>query len=159
MSVHETTYVPDEGVSERFGEMVEALRSSDESCLLVGDKRIGLTTEMADILSAVAQAMKQGLAVSVVPQNTRMSTQEEADFLGISRSTLVRMLEAGEIPFEKVRRHRRLFLADVIEYQKRQRLRASDALSDMVADGQSIGSYDVDLEEAHRALSKIRSQK
>ncbi|WP_407922684.1 hypothetical protein [Actinomyces mediterranea] len=31
------------------------------------------------------------------------------------------MLEAGEIPFEKARRHRRLFLVDVIEYRKRQR--------------------------------------
>lgn len=51
--------------------MVEALGSSDKSRLLVGDERIELTKEMADVLSAVARATKQGLAVSVVPQNTR----------------------------------------------------------------------------------------
>ena len=101
--------------------------------------------------------MKSGYGYVVVPQNTRMTTQEAADFLGMSRSTLVRMLEAGEIPFEKVRRHRRLLLSDVLEYRERQRRCANEALADMVADGQAMGAYDIDPAEARRALARIRA--
>lgn len=159
MAIRESTYMPDEEVAGRFGEIVAAHqgRPSDR-CLMLGDKRIELTKEMADILSAVAEAMGQGLAVSVVPQNTRMTTQQAADFLGISRSTLVRMLDDGEIPYEKIRRHRRLFLSDVLGYQKRQRCRADDELADMVADAQAVGSYDADPSEMRDVLAQVRAE-
>ena len=68
------------------------------------------------------------------------------------------MLEAGEIPFEKVRRHRRLFLTDVLEFRERQRRAASEALSDMVADAQAMGDYDDDPAEARKVLRDLRSQ-
>ncbi|RKV67655.1 MAG: DNA-binding protein, partial [Actinomyces sp.] len=61
---------------------------------------------MVDVLRRVAEAMRQGMAVSVVPRHTVLSTQQAADMLGISRPTLVRMLEEGEIPFIRRRRHR-----------------------------------------------------
>ena len=77
--------------------------------------------------------------------------------LGISRSTLVRMLEAGEIPFQKIRRHRRLYLSDVLEYQKRQRRASDEALSDMVADAQAMGAYDDDPAEVREALAAVRA--
>lgn len=67
------------------------------------------------------------------------------------------MLEAGEIPFEKVRRHRRLFLTDVLEFRDRQRRVAHEALSDMVADAQAMGAYDEDPAEAHQVLKDLRS--
>ena len=78
--------------------------------------------------------------------------------LGISRPTLVRMLEAGEIPFEKVRRHRRLFLTDVLKFRERQRRAANEALSDIAADAQAMGAYDDDLAERHQILKVLRSQ-
>ena len=78
--------------------------------------------------------------------------------LGISRPTLVRMLEAGEIPFEKVRRHRRLFLTDVLEFRERQRRAANEALSDMMADAQAMRDYDQDPAEVRQVLQELRTQ-
>ncbi|WP_445548469.1 MULTISPECIES: helix-turn-helix domain-containing protein [unclassified Frankia] len=57
-----------------------------------------------------------------------LSAQEAADLLGISRTTLVRLLESGVIPFEKPSRHREVRLDDLLEYRRRQRNAAVDHL-------------------------------
>ena len=158
-AVESKTYLPDEEVAGRFADIVNAASSQEATPrLVVGDKAVELTPGMADVLVRVAQAMQQGLAVTVAPQTTRLTTQEAADMLGISRSTLVRMLEAGEIPFQKIRRHRRLYLSDVLEYQKRQRRASDEALSDMVADAQAMGAYDDDPAEVREALAAVRAE-
>lgn len=125
---------------------------------MVDGEMVEVSPDVADVLVRVARAMQQGLAVTVAPQSTRLTTQEAADMLGISRSTLVRMLEAGEIPFEKIRRHRRLYLADVLELQRHQRRAANEALSDMVADAQAMGAYDDDPAQARQALVAARAE-
>ena len=159
-TIESRTYLPEEEVAGRFADIVNAASSQEATPrLVVGDKAVELTPGMADVLVRVAQAMQQGLAVTVAPQNTRLTTQEAADMLGISRSTLVRMLEAGEIPFEKVRRHRRLYLSDVLEFQKRQRRAADEALSDMVVDAQAMGAYDDDPAQVREALAAVRAEK
>ena len=157
-TIESRTYLPEEEVAGRFADIVNAASSQEATPrLVVGDKAVELTPGMADVLVRVAQAMQQGLAVTVAPQTTRLTTQEAADMLGISRSTLVRMLEAGEIPFQKIRRHRRLYLSDVLEYQKRQRRASDEALSDMVADAQAMGAYDDDPAQVRQALAAARA--
>lgn len=57
-----------------------------------------LPAEVFEVLRDVVMAMSQGLAITVAPQHTVLTTSEAAHLLGISRPTLVRLLEAGEIP-------------------------------------------------------------
>lgn len=45
--------------------------------------------------------------ITVVPQTQRLTTQEAADFLGISRPTLVKLLDQEKIPYQQPGRHRR----------------------------------------------------
>ena len=66
------------------------------------------------------------------------------------------MLEEGESPFVRRRRHRRLYLSDVVEYRKRRRRVADEALSDIVADAQMFGEYDADPEEYREILRAVR---
>ena len=152
------TYLPEEEVAGRFAELVTALEASSGAALTINGETIDLPPAVAEALLQVVDAMRRGLAVTVAPQDQRLTTQEAADMLGISRPTLVRMLEAGEIPFEKVRRHRRLFLTDVLEFRERQRRAANEALSDMVADAQAMGAYDDDPAEVRQVLKDLRSQ-
>lgn len=101
--------------------MLEALRGDDARAALVGpgDVRLELPVEAHRVLKEVLEAMVNGLAITVVPQHTMLTTQEAADLLGISRPTLVKLLQQGELPFEQRGRHRRVLLSDVLEYQER----------------------------------------
>jgi len=70
-----------------------------------------------------------------------LTTQEAADYLGISRPTLVRILDRGEIPMEKPGRHRFVRLKDLVEYQDRAREARRAALEAMVDDAERNGLY------------------
>ena len=88
--------------------------------------------------------MRAGKAITVAPLDQRLTTQEAADFLGISRPTLVKLLEQGEIPYERpaAGRHRRVLLSDVLEYQIRKRQQRRSTLDQMTADAAEAGLYD-----------------
>ena len=104
------------------------------------------------MLRDVVFAMSRGLAITVAPQHTILTTSEAAHLLGVSRPTLVRLLEAGEIPYEQPNRHRRVRLADLLAYQDRSRRARAAGLDEMVRDGEDGGLYDLPLETPFERL-------
>lgn len=80
-----------------------------------------------------------GQGVTVTPSNAMLTTQQAADFLNVSRPYLIKLLEAGEIRFEKVGTHRRVAFAELMQYKRREdqeRRRAADELTEL---GQELG--------------------
>ena len=159
------TFLPeslDQDLDRRFREIVLPLTSDDltekdkRPRLVLGEDAIELSSEMVDIIRYVLEAMRRGMAVSIVPQHTTLSTQQAADLLGVSRPTLIRILDDGGIRFFRKRRHRQLYLIDVLEYQQKQRRVADESLSDIVADAEMFGEYDVDPEEYLEAARAVR---
>lgn len=73
------------------------------------------------ILRDVVDAMRRNLAITVVPQTTTLTTQQAAELLGVSRPTIVKYLEQGRIPFQRVGTHRKVLLADLVEFRQRRR--------------------------------------
>ena len=71
---------------------------------------VALPAQVSSVLSEVVRAMQQGKAISVAPVDQLLTTQEAADFMGISRPTLVKKLEDWSIAFERPSggRHRRV---------------------------------------------------
>ena len=84
------------------------------STLLIAQTTPDFKSQAREVLLEVVTAMSKGQAISVVPKSRRLTTSEAADFLGISRPTLVKLLEGGEIPFEQPSRHRRVLLSDLV---------------------------------------------
>lgn len=80
---------------------------------------ITLPTELAEALEFVADAFTDGAAVTLSRHERMVTTQEAADLLGVSRPTLVRMLDHGLIPYDQPGSHRRLRLSDVLAHQAR----------------------------------------
>lgn len=71
-----------------------------------------------------------------------LTTQEAADYLGISRPTLVRILDRGDLPMQRPGRHRYVRLSDLLDYRERTRRERRDALDEMVAVSEKAGMYD-----------------
>lgn len=68
-------------------------------------------------------------AVTVEPQSRTLTTQQSADLLGVSRPTIVRLINDGEIAAERIGNRHRLLLDDVLAYREARRIRQYDALA------------------------------
>ncbi|WP_211262991.1 excisionase family DNA-binding protein [Lentzea aerocolonigenes] len=131
---------------------LSSLRGETAALVAPNGAHLDLPPEVFEVLRQVVFAMSQGLAITVAPQHTVLTTSEAAHLLGVSRPTLVRLLEAGEIPYEQPNRHPRVMLADLLAYQDRvQRARAA-GLDEMVRDGEDSGLYDLPLDTPFERL-------
>ena len=105
-------------------------------------ERLVLPAEVFAVVRSVVAAMADGQAVTVAPVHQRLTTQEAADLLGVSRPTLVKLLESGEIPFEQPGRHRRVRLTDVLTYRQQRSVQRRESLDRMVEIADESGMYE-----------------
>ena len=101
-----------------------------------------LPAEVFEVLREVVSAMVEGKAVTVAPIHQQLTTQEVAEFLRIRRPALIELLDAGEIPYEHVGRHRRVRLIDALEYRDARSERRREALDELVSVSESAGMYE-----------------
>lgn len=146
----ETTLLPEPEFQAQIISLLEAMAARgrdvpEARARLVGaeGQSVEIPPQIHDVLVTVADALARGQAVSIVPQNTVLTTQQAADFLGVSRPTLVSLLEAGKLPYERPGRHRRVRLADLLDYQRRTRSARREALAELTAESQALGLYDL----------------
>lgn len=130
--LHDRAVLPPEETGP-LTKMVAAFRDQGQAAL-VGPDGVpwDLPVEAYRVLREVLEAMANGLAITVMPRHTMLTTQEAADMLGISRPTLVKLLADGELPYEQRGRHRRLLLTDLLEYQQRARTERNRQLDALV---------------------------
>jgi excisionase family DNA binding protein len=131
-----------------------------EPALLLGPdgEQAPLPEEVYRILVKVVDALREGKVITVVPRTQRLTTQEAADFLGISRPTLVKLLEQGKIPYEQPGRHRRILFSDLLHYLERRSEERHAALDRMTEDASEAGLYDGHPEDYAAALKKARKR-
>ena len=107
--------------------------------LIDGDTDVTVPVSVIHILVDILNQMAQGNAVSLVPVHAELTTQQAADLLNVSRPYLVKQLEAGEVPFHKLGRHRRVRFTDLMAYKERVDSACREAAYALTAEAQELG--------------------
>jgi excisionase family DNA binding protein len=83
-----------------------------------------------------------GRPVAVIPDNAELTTQQAADFLNVSRPSIIKLIEANSLPHRMVGTHRRILFSDLREYKENTGRERRHALDQLVAEAQALGEYE-----------------
>jgi excisionase family DNA binding protein len=90
------------------------------------------------MLSRILEEMAKGNAMTLIPANAMLSTQEAADLLNVSRPFLVQLLEAGRIPYQRLGSHRRVRIDDLMSFKASSDANREDALRQLTEQAQEL---------------------
>ena len=103
--------------------------------------RVELTKQVHALLEQVVQALSKGQSISILTRDQEITTQQAADILGLSRPTVIRLINEDELTAHvpgTVRR--KLLLADVLAYREELRSRRNTFITE------SSTAYDDDAD-------------
>ncbi|MGL5864705.1 MAG: helix-turn-helix domain-containing protein [Dermatophilaceae bacterium] len=162
-ALHDQTYFP--GPDDSLAPIYEFLHAHSQPVpryFLTGseaDDRVELPVEMYRVLRQVVDAMQQGVAVTVAPQSQTLTTQEAADLLGVSRPTIIRLIDQGKIAADRVGSHRRVNLRALLDYRETRRAAQYAALDAMAVDLDDEEGLDTALARAREARAAVGSRR
>ncbi|BBA90286.1 MULTISPECIES: helix-turn-helix domain-containing protein [Mycobacterium] len=106
--------------------------------------RVELTEQLHEVLKRAAHALSHGQSISILTRDQEISTQQAAEILGLSRPTVVRLIQNGELDAHvpgAVRR--KLRLADVLAYREELHARRNRFISESSAEFADANAYEV----------------
>jgi excisionase family DNA binding protein len=132
-------------------ELVAILANSPEISLVGHDGTQAVSVPLPETLRAKLHELLAGTDIkpsgTKAPYRRQLSTQQAADALGVSRPTVISLLDEFEIPFSLVGRHRRLEPEQVSLLRSRLREKRSQQLEAMRELSRQIGEYEANPED------------
>lgn len=107
-----------------------------------GDRTVTCSPDATAAVLGVLRLIGSGQPVHLVGLPEELSTGQAADLLGVSRPTVVALVDSGALPATRVRTHRRLRTTDVLAYKEHQENVRRKAFNDLVALSDELGLYD-----------------
>lgn len=104
-----------------------------------GDGEIEVPMAALRLLVDILANMAEGNAMSLVPIHAELTTQQAADFLGVSRPYLVGLVERGELAHHKVGTHRRVYFRDLLDYRTQRLGQSKAAFAALAEQAQKLG--------------------
>ena len=89
-------------------------------------------------LESILEKMAAGQSVEIVSDEQRLTTQQAANYLQVSRPHLIKLLESGIIPFTKTGKHRRIKFGDVEAYRLLLEKKRSENLKKLARQAQEL---------------------
>lgn len=103
---------------------------------------VDLPGPVAEALAEILEAAADGERALVLRSPEDLTTEQAAAVLGVSRPTVVRLVESGKLPARMVGTHRRLSLSDVLAHREASAKRRSESLDKMAREAEELGLYD-----------------
>ncbi len=103
---------------------------------------LDLPQPVVEAFEEILEAAAEGERALVLRTPDDLTTEQAAAVLGVSRPTVVRLIEAGKLPARMVGTHRRLALGDVVRYRDASVRRRAEALDEMAREAEELGLYD-----------------
>lgn len=132
--------------SEALGSLLQVNEVGDAHIRFGAEGRpgaeIALPPPAVHILFSVLEEMAKGHAVTLVPVDTELTTQQAAELLRVSRPSLIKMLDKRKLPYRKVGAHRRVRYEDIIHYLETERARRKKVVEELVAETERLGLYE-----------------
>jgi excisionase family DNA binding protein len=86
---------------------------------LVGvEETVRLPRQVAELLCQLMAWLAEGHGVHVMLESAKLTTQQAADLMDVSRPYLIGLLEADAVPYEMVGSSRRVALTDLLDYKR-----------------------------------------
>jgi excisionase family DNA binding protein len=104
------------------------------------DNTLSLPRSSVELLARVLAHMA-GQAVSVVPAHAELTTQQAADLLNVSMPFLIGLLDAGEIEYRNVGKHRRVRADSLMDYKRRDDHARREAADELTELNREMGLY------------------
>lgn len=122
--------------------------------------QVEIPAAVHQVLLQVLEAMKAGKAVTVAPQSQLLTTQQAADLLGVSRPTVVKLIEDGALPAETPGKRRRMVkLDDLLAYRARRREAQYRALVETSSDYEDPEDPEVAEERFRRVRAEVAAER
>jgi excisionase family DNA binding protein len=128
-------------MSEVLADDVQALRAALEGARDNVSVTLELPRKSAQKVLALLDAERTTGAV-VVPIKELFTTTETATMLGLSRPTLMKLVESGEIDHVKVGTHHRIPAEAILAFQRARRARRDKAAEALAEFSNEIGLVD-----------------
>lgn len=136
-----------EQIEQTLARLRECVRQGEPIKLAFSGAAIteaALPSTTVEVLQQALTLEQQGKRFMLVAEDEEVSPERAAELLHISRPTLLKQLGGGEIPFHYVGTHRRITMADLMEYKRRRQEKGKAALQTMVELAEDMGLYDAE---------------
>ena len=93
----------------------------------------------------VTEAFQTAVAEMLAGETHDLTTEEAAKLIGVSRPTLIRLLDGGTIPYRRTngdQGHRRISRRAVLDHIRVDLARRRQALDELAADAEAFGFFD-----------------
>ena len=132
----------DEQVILRHIEALLAVNTEHPAMLVSPDgETVVLPDSAFQLLRTVVHHLANDEAVSVIPVNRELTTQQAADLLNVSRPYIIQLLDREEIPYHWTGTHRRIRLDHLLDYKRRRDAERREGLRQLTRRSQRLSLY------------------
>lgn len=133
----ETIQLACESATE-ISQLLQRSPEAERAQVRLDGRDLVLPRQAVALLRDLLAELAQGNAVTVVPTHAELTTQQAADILNVSRPHVVKLLEAGQIPYARVGTHRWIRYQDLLDYKTKRDRESREALDALARQGQAL---------------------